>query len=97
MSKLQSECDADATSLSLHYTGDASVAPFTLDSGLLAAGPEGVVLALTTPSQAKISTTHYMLYGEVELEMRHDRGAGIVAAFITMSDDRDEIDWEFSE
>ena len=38
-----------------------------------------------------------MLYGEVELEMRHDRGAGIVAAFITMSDDRDEIDWEFSE
>lgn len=80
----------------LLYNGNPSNAPFTLDYGYLGKGPEGVLLELTTGSQAKISTTDYMLYGKVQLEARHDVMAGLVFAFITMSDTKDEIDWEFT-
>lgn len=80
----------------LLYDGDASKAPFTLDYGYLGKGPEGVLLELTAATQTKISTTDYMLYGNVEVTARHDALAGLVFAFITMSDTKDEIDWEFT-
>lgn len=75
--------------LSLEYNGDASQAPFTLDYGSIGAGPEGVLLELTAARQAKVSTTRYFLYGEVEVEARHEAVNGVVAALITMSDAKD--------
>ncbi|MCO5549574.1 hypothetical protein L7F22_003046 [Adiantum nelumboides] len=80
----------------LLYNGNSSNAPFTLDYGFLGKGPEGVLLELTEGSQTKVSTTDYMLYGNIQLSARHDPLAGLVFAFITMSDTKDEIDWEFT-
>ncbi|PWN51694.1 concanavalin A-like lectin/glucanase [Violaceomyces palustris] len=80
----------------LDYSGDPSMAPFTLDSGTLGRGPEGVLLQLKAPIQSKISTTQYILYGTIEATIRHEAIQGLVAAFITMSDIKDEIDWEFT-
>lgn len=80
----------------LQYNGDASLAPFTLDSGSLGKGSEGVVAQLTIDRQVKISTTRYVLYGEVEARLRSNVSNGLVVAFIFMSDTRDEIDWEFT-
>lgn len=78
----------------LEYNGNAS-SPFTLDSGTLGAGPEGVLLQLKAAQQAKISSTDYFMYGYVEATLRHDARQGVVAAFILMSDVKDEVDWEF--
>lgn len=80
----------------LLYDGNATKAPFTLDYGSLGKGPEGVLLQLTAATQTRISSTDYMLYGSIELSARHDALAGLVFAFITMSDVKDEIDWEFT-
>ncbi|KDN51421.1 glycoside hydrolase family 16 protein [Tilletiaria anomala UBC 951] len=79
----------------LSYNGTAST-PFTLEYGSLGAGSEGVILQLTNRTQGMLSTTQYMLYGDVEATIRHNAQAGIVAAFIFMSDVKDEIDWEFT-
>ncbi|KAK0531101.1 putative glycosidase CRH2 [Tilletia horrida] len=70
--------------------------PFTLDAGNLGKGPEGVLLQMTIGSQAKISTTDYFLYGSVQATLRHNARQGLVAAFILMSDIKDEVDWEFT-
>ncbi|UZJ56978.1 hypothetical protein CBS101457_006298 [Exobasidium rhododendri] len=80
----------------LLYDGDSSKAPFTLDYGFLGAGPEGVLLELTAPTQTKLSTTDYILYGNIELVARHNALQGLVFTMITMSDIKDEIDWEFT-
>ncbi|KAJ9479806.1 Glycoside hydrolase [Pseudozyma hubeiensis] len=77
----------------LEYNGNAS-SPFTLDSGTLGPGPEGVLLQLRAAQQAKISTTDYFMYGYVEATLRHNARQGLVAAFILMSDVKDEVDWE---
>lgn len=80
----------------LEYNGNATQAPFTIDSGSIGPGPEGVLLQLKTAQQAKISTTDYLMYGYVEATLRHNARQGLVAAFITMSAIKDEIDWEFT-
>ncbi|SJX60964.1 related to cell wall protein UTR2 [Sporisorium reilianum f. sp. reilianum] len=79
----------------LEYNGNAS-SPFTLDSGSLGAGPEGVLLQLSAAQHAKISTTDYLMYGYVEATLRHNARQGLVAAFIFMSNIKDEVDWEFT-
>ncbi|CAO1639244.1 unnamed protein product [Sympodiomycopsis kandeliae] len=80
----------------LQYNGDASLAPFTLDSGSLGKGSQGVLAQLTIDRQVKLSTTRYMLYGSVEAKIRSNVANGLVIAFIFMSDTKDEIDWEFT-
>ncbi|EST10166.1 Glycoside hydrolase, family 16 [Kalmanozyma brasiliensis GHG001] len=80
----------------LTYNGNAST-PFTLDAGTLGPGPEGVLLQLRAAQQAKISTTDYLMYGYVEATLRHNARQGLIAAFITMSDIKDEIDIEFGK
>ena len=79
----------------LEYNGNAS-SPFTLDAGSLGPGPEGVLLELKTAQQAKISTTDYFMYGYAEATLRHDARQGLVAAFILMSNVKDEVDIEFT-
>jgi hypothetical protein len=78
----------------LLYNGNSSAAPFTLDYGYLGAGPEGVLLELTAPTQTKLASTEFMLYGNMELTARHTPLQGLVFTFITMSNIKDEIDNE---
>ncbi|KAL2017265.1 hypothetical protein VTK56DRAFT_2377 [Thermocarpiscus australiensis] len=42
-----------------------------------------------------LATTRYMWYGNVKAKLKTSRGAGVVTAFILLSDVKDEIDYEF--
>ncbi|KAI8805191.1 concanavalin A-like lectin/glucanase domain-containing protein [Cladochytrium replicatum] len=44
----------------------------------------------------RLSSTSYLPYGKVTARLRASSAGGAVTAFITMADDRDEIDWEFT-
>ncbi|CAG8981667.1 hypothetical protein HYALB_00006538 [Hymenoscyphus albidus] len=77
------------------YLGDASKADWVSsgdpvifkDNVLLTMAPEtvGTLLASST----------YMWYGNVKATFKTSRGAGVVTAFILLSDVKDEIDYEF--
>ncbi|KAK0703990.1 concanavalin A-like lectin/glucanase domain-containing protein [Lasiosphaeria miniovina] len=58
---------------------------------------EGNVL-LTMPEHSVgtvLATTTYMWYGSVKAKLKTSRDAGVVTAFILLSDVKDEIDYEF--
>lgn len=42
-----------------------------------------------------LASTHYVWYGKISATLSTSRGAGVVTAFIMMSDVKDEIDFEF--
>jgi beta-glucanase (GH16 family) len=42
-----------------------------------------------------VSTTKYIMFGKVTVNMKASPGTGIVSSFILESDDLDEIDWEW--
>jgi beta-glucanase (GH16 family) len=77
------------------YLGDASQAdwsssgePAEYDSSVLLTMAQGTVGTL-------LASTHYVWYGKVSAKMKTSAGAGVVTAFILMSDTKDEIDFEF--
>jgi beta-glucanase (GH16 family) len=43
----------------------------------------------------RLSSTRYVHYGTITATLKTGRWGGVVTAFITMSDIKDEIDWEF--
>ena len=77
------------------YLGDASKADWS-SSGEPA---EYQSTALLTMSEGTVGTllasTHYVWYGKIGAKMKTSAGAGVVTAFILMSDTKDEIDFEF--
>lgn len=77
------------------YLGDASETDWVMDGQ--AAIYNGNVL-LTMPPETVgtvLSSSTYMWYGNVKARMRTSQGAGVVTAFILMSDVKDEIDYEW--
>ena len=42
-----------------------------------------------------LASTSYVWYGKITANMTSSRGAGVVTAFILLSDVKDEIDFEF--
>lgn len=42
-----------------------------------------------------LASTHYVWYGKITATMKTSAGAGVVTAFILLSDTKDEIDFEF--
>jgi len=42
-----------------------------------------------------LASTHYVWYGKVTAKFATSAGAGVVTAFILLSDVKDEIDFEF--
>lgn len=77
------------------YLGDAEETSWVMDGEAvpyqdtllltMAPGTVGTVLA----------SSDYMWYGNVEATFKTSRGAGVVTAFILLSDVKDEIDYEF--
>lgn len=43
----------------------------------------------------RITSTRYVNYGKITVVMKVSRTAGVVSSFITMSDVKDELDWEW--
>ena len=77
------------------YLGDASKADWVAQGEPLLYN--GNVL-LTMPANSVgtvLATTDYIWYGNVKAKLKTSRGAGVVTAFILLSDVKDEIDYEF--
>jgi beta-glucanase (GH16 family) len=77
------------------YLGDASTAdwvssgtPLEYNNSVLLTMAEGTVGTL-------LASTHYVWYGKTTAKFTTSAGAGVVTAFILLSDVKDEIDFEF--
>jgi len=77
------------------YLGDAATAdwvssgtPLSYNNSVLLTMAEGTVGTLLT-------STHYVWYGKTTASFKTSAGAGVVTAFILLSDVKDEIDFEF--
>lgn len=77
------------------YLGDASKTnwvssgqPLAYQSSVLMTMAQGTVGTL-------LASASYVWYGKVSATMKSSRGAGVVTAFILLSDVKDEIDFEF--
>ena len=77
------------------YLGDASKAdwvasgtPVPFNNSVLLTMQEGTVGTL-------LASTHYVWYGKTTAKFKTSAGAGVVTAFILLSDVKDEIDFEF--
>ncbi|KAI9371653.1 concanavalin A-like lectin/glucanase domain-containing protein [Aspergillus egyptiacus] len=77
------------------YLGNASAAdwvysgdPILEDGNLLLTMPKNSVGSL-------FANNHYVWYGKIGARIKSSRGAGVVTAFILLSDTKDEIDYEW--
>lgn len=77
------------------YLGDPSTADWVADGQPLFSN--GVVYLTMAPETVGtvLASTRYVWYGKISATMRTSRGAGVVSAFIMMSDVKDEIDYEW--
>ncbi|KZO98245.1 glycoside hydrolase family 16 protein, partial [Calocera viscosa TUFC12733] len=78
------------------FNNNATEYAWTLDKGNIAWSADGLGMILTeTNGGTRLSTTRYVDYGTITARLKTGRWGGVVTAFITMSDVKDEIDWEF--
>ncbi|PCH35418.1 glycoside hydrolase family 16 protein [Wolfiporia cocos MD-104 SS10] len=79
------------------YNGNASAWDFILNQGDILNTTAGeMVMTLTKENNGtRLSSTRYVHYGQMTTRLKTGRWGGVVTAFITMSDIKDEIDWEF--
>ncbi|XAO22399.1 hypothetical protein I312_101169 [Cryptococcus bacillisporus CA1280] len=80
------------------YDGNATAYDWVVNTGSLVASPsnDGARLILTQNNiGSKISSTRYLHYGTIDFTLKTSKWAGVVTAAITMSDVKDEIDWEW--
>ncbi|TKA76538.1 hypothetical protein B0A55_05660, partial [Friedmanniomyces simplex] len=78
------------------YLGDSSQANW-VSSGTPVVYNNDAILLTMAPSTVGtlLMSTHYVWYGQISATMTTSQGAGVVTAFIMMSDVQDEIDFEF--
>jgi len=83
-----------------HYLGDSSKGDW-VSSGTPLEAPtnDAVILTLQESGESAsgtlLASTTYVWYGKVSAQMKSSRGQGVVSAFILLSDNKDEIDFEF--
>ncbi|KAF2090008.1 glycoside hydrolase family 16 protein, partial [Saccharata proteae CBS 121410] len=78
------------------YLGDASTGNWVATGNPLAYKNNQVLLTMAESTVGTLlASTHYVWYGKISAKLRTSQGAGVVTAFIMMSDVRDEIDFEF--
>lgn len=79
------------------YLGNSSEYDWVYSDGSQVLLHNDAVL-LTMPANSSgtvLASTTYMWYGNVKATLKSSRGAGVVTAFILLSDVKDEIDFEF--
>ncbi|TFK38038.1 glycoside hydrolase family 16 protein [Crucibulum laeve] len=81
------------------FDGNATEYDWILDTGAImntnSSGGELAMLLTEANGGTRLSSTRYVHYGTITASLKTGRWAGVVTAFITMSDIKDEIDWEF--
>jgi len=84
---------------STFFEGNATEYDWVVDKGNImntnTSGGELAMILTQANGGTKISSTRYVYYGTITARLKSGRWGGVVTAFITMSDVRDEIDWEF--
>jgi beta-glucanase (GH16 family) len=84
---------------STYYTGNATEYDWTIDEGQIintnSSGGEMALILTETNGGTRVSSTRYVHYATITTRLKTGRWAGVVTAFITMSNIKDEIDWEF--
>ncbi|OAX78698.1 hypothetical protein ACJ72_06994 [Emergomyces africanus] len=87
--------DLDGVVSRERYLGDASKADWVSSGKTLSSNGDLVMTMPRDSGGTLIANNHYMWYGKVSAKMKTSRGAGVITAFILMSDMKDEIDFEF--
>ncbi|KAI5813631.1 cell wall glucanase [Pyronema omphalodes] len=81
------------------YLGDSSRFDWTVGYGGEFAFQDDYALLKMDPQTSRygtvLSSTNYVWYGNVKATLKTARGAGVVTAFILMSDVKDEVDFEW--
>lgn len=78
------------------YLGDPKTADWVYQGTPLVYNNESILLTMPAKSVGTVlATTTYMWFGTVTARLKTSRGAGVVTAFILLSDVKDEIDFEF--
>lgn len=86
----------DMVSPNTEYLGDPSKANWVSSGNPVVYQDEAILLTMPADSVGTLLTsTQYVWYGKVTATMTTSQGAGVVTAFILMSDVKDEIDFEF--
>lgn len=78
------------------YLGDPSQANWVSSGTPVVYNDEAILLTMPASTVGTLLTsTRYVWYGKISATMTSSQGAGVVTAFIMMSDVKDEIDFEF--
>ncbi|KAN0131699.1 putative glycosidase crf2 [Lactarius tabidus] len=81
------------------FDGNTTAYDWVLNRGNISntnsSGGEIALMLTQSNGGTRISSTRYVHYGKITALMKTGRWNGVVAAFITMSNIKDEIDWEF--
>lgn len=78
------------------YLGDPSSATWVSSGTPLAYNNEAILLTLAPDTSGTLlASSFYVWYGKISATLTTSQGAGVVTAFIMMSDVKDEIDFEF--
>jgi len=81
---------------STFFDGNATEYDWTVDEGSIQSSNGDLAMILTeTNGGTRLSSTRFVYYGTISATLKTGRWGGVVTAFITMSDIKDEIDWEF--
>jgi beta-glucanase (GH16 family) len=84
---------------STDFDGNASAYDFVVDKGQImntnSSGGELAILLTKEKGGTRLSSTRYVHYGTITAKLKTARTKGVITAFITMSDVKDEVDWEF--
>lgn len=87
--------DLDDVVKNTKYLGDASEADW-VSSGQPMISNNNLLLTMAPKSVGTLlASNHYMWYGKTTAKLKTSRGAGVVTAFILLSDVKDEVDFEF--
>jgi len=81
---------------STFFDGNATEYDWVVDKGNIQTSNGSLAIILTEANGGtRLSSTRFVHYGTISATLKTGRWAGVVTAFITMSDVKDEIDWEF--
>ncbi|KAJ7574445.1 concanavalin A-like lectin/glucanase domain-containing protein [Mycena floridula] len=78
------------------YDGNPEAYDWIVDGGNFEIKDDNLVMIMTKENAgARLSSTRFIHYGTITATMKSGQWNGVVVGFITMSNVRDEIDWEF--
>jgi beta-glucanase (GH16 family) len=77
------------------YLGDASTADWVYSGSPLSYNGQVLLTMAQGTVGTLLASTHYVWYGKITAKFTTSAGAGVITAFILLSDVKDEIDFEF--